>query len=124
MTSSTPYSLALRIVRNCSEPEARDMRLEELKEMLLARNYKLNIINECIRKARAVPRNEALKDVNKEIGNPRPVFVVLFDPRMPSVSSIVTKHWRTMVNTDLYLREVFPAPPLIAEKSVEIWEVS
>ena len=48
VTKSTPYSLALRIVRNCSEPEARDMRLEELKEMLLARNYKLNIINECI----------------------------------------------------------------------------
>ena len=116
VTKSTPYSLALRIVRNCSEPEARDMRLEELKEMLLARNYKLNIINECIRKARAVPRNEALKDVNKEIGNPWPVFVVLYEPRMPSVSNIVTKHWRTMVNTDPYLREVFPALPLIAYK--------
>ena len=87
-----------------------------LKDILLACNYKLNIINECIRKARAVPRNEALKDVNKEIGNPRPVFVVLYDPRMPSVSNIVTKHWRTMVNTDPYLREVFPAPPLIAYK--------
>ena len=84
--------------------------------MLVARDYKLNIVNECIRKARAVPRKEALKDVIKEVGNPRPVFVVLYDPRMPSVSSIVTKHWRTMVNTDPYLREVFPAPPLIAYK--------
>ena len=37
-------------------------------------------------------------------------------PRMPSVSSIVTKHWGTMVNTDPYLREVFHAPPLIAYK--------
>ena len=84
--------------------------------MLLARDYKLNIINECIRKARAIPRNEALKDVEKEIGTPRPVFVVLYDPRMPSISRIVTKHWRTMVSTDPYLREVFPAPPLIAYK--------
>ena len=82
--------------------------------MLLARDYKLNIINECIRKARAIPRSEALKDVVKETETPRPVFVVLFDPRMPSIASIVTKHWRTMVNTDPRLREVFPAPPLTA----------
>ena len=92
------------------------MRLEELKRMLLARDYKLNIVNECIRKARAIPRLEALKDVVKEVGTPRPVFVVLFDPRMPSISNIVTKHWRTMINTDPYLREVFPAPPLTAYK--------
>ena len=116
VTKSTPYSLALRIVRNCTEPEARDRRLQELKEILLARDYKLNIVNDCIRKARAVPRNEALKDVEKVIGTPRPVFVVLYDPRMPSVSNIVKKHWRTMVSTDPYLREVFPAPPLIAYK--------
>ena len=57
VTTSIPYSLALRIVRNCTEPEARDRRLEELKEMLLARDYKLNTINECIRKARAIPRS-------------------------------------------------------------------
>ena len=75
------------------------MRLEELKEMLLARDYKLNIINECIRKARAMPRTEALKDVEKEIGPPRPVFVVLYDPRMPSISGIVKKHWRSMVHS-------------------------
>ena len=92
------------------------MRLEELKRMLLARDYKLNIINECIRKARAISRTKALKDVVKEVKTPRPVFVVLFDPRMPSIANIVTKHWRTMVTTDPYLREVFPAPPLTAYK--------
>ena len=108
MTTSIPYSLALRIVPNCTEPEVRDRRLEELKMMLLARDYKLNIINECIRKARAIPRSEALKDVVKEIGTPWPVFVVLFDPRMPSIAKIV--NWRTMVSNDPYLRKVFPAP--------------
>ena len=76
-----------------------DRGLEELKGMLLARDYKLNIINECIRKARAIPRSEALKDVVKEVGTPRPVFVVLYDPRMPSIGNIVTKHWRTMINS-------------------------
>ena len=80
------------------------------------KDYKLNIVNECIRKARAIPRSEALRDVVKEVTTPRPVFVVLFDPRMPSIGNIVTKHWRTMVNTDPYLHEVFPAPPLTAYK--------
>ena len=109
-------------MRNCSEPKARDMRLKELKKMLLARDYKLNIVNKCIRKARAIPRSEALKDVVKEAGTP--VFVVLFDPRMPSINNIVTKHWMTMVNTDPHLREVFPAPPSLPKRLVEIWEPS
>ena len=112
VTESTPYSLALRIVRNCSEPKTRDMRFEELKRMLLARDYKPNIINENIRKARAIP----LKDCFKEETTPRPVSVVLFDKRMPSVGNMVTKHWRTMVSSDPYLKEVFPAPPLVAYK--------
>ena len=116
VTKSMPYSLALRIVRNCSEPETRDMRFKELKRMLLARDYKPNIINENIRKARAIPRSEALKDCFKEETTPRPVFVVLFDKRMPSVGNMVTKHWRTMVSSDPYLKEVFPAPPLVAYK--------
>ena len=116
VTESTPFSLALRIVRNCSEPKTRDMRFEELKRMLLARDYKPNIINENIRKARAMPRSEALKDRFKEETTPRPVFVVLFDKRMPSVGNMVTKHWRTMVSSDPYLKEVFPAPPLVAYK--------
>ena len=114
ITESTPYSLALWIVCNCSEP--RDMRFEELKKMLLARDYKPNIINENICKARAIPRSEALKDRFKEETTPRPVFIVLFDKRMPSVGNMVTKHWRTMVSSDPYLKEVFPAPPLVAYK--------
>ena len=77
-----------RIVRNCTEPEARDRRLKELKEMLTARDYKPNIINDCIRKAQAMPRNETLKDIIKEVGTPRPVFVVLYDPRMPSAEDV------------------------------------
>ena len=47
-----PYSLALRIVRICTKPEARDMRLEELKQLLLNRNYKLNMIKTAISKAK------------------------------------------------------------------------
>ena len=44
-TQNIPYSLALRIVRICSDEKSRDARLNELKQMLLSRNYSKNIIN-------------------------------------------------------------------------------
>ena len=39
-TKNIPFSLALRIVRICSLPEDREKRFEELKCLLLAREYK------------------------------------------------------------------------------------
>ena len=44
----------------------------------------------------------------------RPVFDVMYDPRLPALPSIVKKHWRTMVESDPHLKEVFPLPPLVA----------
>ena len=45
----------------------------------------------------------------------RPVFVIHYDPRLPSIPTIVQKHWRTMIQ-DPRLKEVFPAQPLGAYK--------
>ena len=59
---------------------------------------------------------EALKKVNQEVGNQRPVFVIEYDPRLPSITQIVRKHWRSMTTQDPKLREVFPEPPLVAYK--------
>ena len=47
VTKNIPYSLALRIIRICSESNTRDKRLAELKVMLLDREYKAaNVISE------------------------------------------------------------------------------
>ena len=45
----------------------------------------------------------------------RPVFVINFDPRLPSITAIIKKHWKTM-SKDPKLAEVFPLPPLVAYK--------
>ena len=66
-----------------------------------------------IKKARQVKRTEALKKVVKEQKSRRPVFVISYDPRLPSITKIVGRHWRTM-KQDTYLAEVFPLPPLVA----------
>ena len=76
------------------------------------------MIDAAIQKARKIPRPEALKKVVKVKDSQRPVFVIAFDPRLPSISQIVSRHWRTM-RQDPYLAQVFPQPPLIAYKRPE-----
>ena len=115
-TKSIPVSLALRIVRICSKPEWRDQRLEELSNLLQSRGYSTGVINRAIYKAKSCSRKRALKKVTKNNIKNRPVFAVKYDPRLPSIQSIQSKHWRSMINQDPYLSEVFPKPPLTAFK--------
>ena len=104
MTTNIPFSLALRIVRICSLPEARDKRLLELKQMLVDRGYKNNIINNAIEKAKCIPRSKALEKVTKKKQGSRPVFAITFDPRLPSIPQIVNKHYRTLETNKLEAR--------------------
>ena len=111
-----PYSLALRITRICTENDTREKRYSELKELLMNREYNERIIDAAINKARKIPRLEAIQHKPPQPTNRRPVFVVPYDPRLPPLTSITKKHWRSMRNQDPYLAEVFPEPPLIAYK--------
>ena len=115
VTNNIPFSLALRIVRICSKPEDREKRFIDLKNMLLARDYSNKIIDAAIEKARNIPRSEALKRVVKQANNDRTVFVVTYDPRLPSISKIVNKHYRTMIQ-DPHQKEVLNKHFLIAYK--------
>ena len=114
-SSNIPFSLALRIVRICSEPETRDIRLAELRELLLQRDYKPSIIDGNIDKAKEISRTEALKRVVKSKSTSRPVFVVPYHPSLPSVPKIVNKHFRSMT-INPHMKSIFPHPPLIAYK--------
>ena len=111
-----PLSLAMRITRICSEVTTRNNRHEELKQMLLVRNYPERMINSAIERAQSVPRSEAIKPVWRDTTSRRPVFVATWDPRLPSLSPILNRHWRTMITMDPYLKKVFPEPPLVAFK--------
>jgi hypothetical protein len=59
-TTAIPFSLSLRIVTICTKPENRDLRLGDLKELLLAREYPESLIDRSIDKARNIPRKIAL----------------------------------------------------------------
>ena len=115
VTQNIPFSLALMIVRICTYTTDREKRFSELKDLLISRDYKPKIVDSAIERARKIPRNEALKRVQSVKTSRRPVFVVNFDPRLPAISAILSKHWRTMTQ-DPRLKEIFPEPPLVAYK--------
>ena len=83
--------------------------------MLTSRGYKHKITDAAINKAKAIPREEALKKVirNQDQNKRRPVFSIEYHPALPALSKILQKHWRVMV-TDPLLKEAFPLPPMVA----------
>ena len=109
-----PFSLALRLVRICSEKSDLKNRFKELKEMLLSRGYNTNIVNAAIKKASTIERKEALKRVVKTETD-RPVFAITYNPMLPSITKVVNKHWQFMVKNK-HIKEIFPQPPMIAYK--------
>lgn len=115
-TRSIPFSLGMRIVRICSDPENRDKRLLELRDLLTNRGYSKRMVETALDKARRIPRDKALKKTTKCKKTKRPVLAVPYDPRLPPIGRIQAKHWRTMTNQDRYLRNVFKQPPLTAYK--------
>ena len=60
-TKNIQFSLALRIVRICTKPNQRDVRLNDLKTLLLQRKYSEYLVDNCIEKAKNIPREKAIK---------------------------------------------------------------
>ena len=90
--------------------------MRELKELLLARDYSEKLVNSAIQRASCIPREVALRKTKINEKTKRPIFAVRYDPRLPGIQNIQAKHWRSMTGSDMYLKEVFPVPPLTAFK--------
>ena len=87
-----PYSLAQRLVRNCSQKPLLDKRLGDLRELLLGRGYRKGVINSALEKARGLKRSETLKKVERDRGGAARVkFVIEYDPRLPKISEILKR---------------------------------
>jgi len=68
-------------------------------------------VDSAIVRAKAIPREVALKKVEKK-EKPDRAISISFNPQLPCVSSIIQKHWRTMVQ-DPWMKEVFQNPPMV-----------
>ena len=80
--------------------------------MLLSRKYNKGVINAAIKRALEVDRREALIKVTKK-PNDRVICALTFNPKLPSVSHILQKHWKTM-SADSKMLKIFPKPPMVA----------
>ena len=82
----------------------------------MEKGYNEEMLHASIEKARAIPRDRALKKAKPKNKAHCTVFAVPFDPRLPAISSTMAWHWRSMTSHDSYLQQVFKEPPLIAFK--------
>jgi len=101
-----------RIVRICSKPELRDAQFLKLRDFLHSREYNSSIVDSAIVRSKAIPREVALKKVEKKEKPDRVIISISFNPQLPCISSIIQKHWRTMVQ-DPWMKEVFQNPPMV-----------
>jgi hypothetical protein len=80
--------------------------------MLLSRKYNKNVVKDALEKALQTERADALQKVTKKKTD-RVILAVKYHPKLPSVSKIIVKHWKTMTR-DLDAKDAFPKPPMVA----------
>jgi hypothetical protein len=111
------YSTGFRLLRICSTQSLFEKRLAELKnDFLKPRNYKEKLINEQFNRIWTLPgnnyeekRNFALEKVEKvDNGEKRVIMAIDFNPHMPVASSVLQKHYKTMLFVNPHLIEIFP----------------
>ena len=100
-------------MRLCSIDANLKIRLLELKADLISRGYNAKIIDDALTRVQTIPREEALKKVEKKVSD-REVLAVTFHPSLPSISRIVKKHWKVMCEMSPKLAKIFPVPSIVA----------
>ena len=109
VTENITYSLALRIVRNCSETETKEQRFTELKDLLLALSYQPSMVDAITNWARTILKAQALRQVERHRQTFRCGHLWSPDTLTSNYSSkILERHDRK----NPYLKKVFPEPPL------------
>ena len=114
------YGAAFRLLRICDSEEVFETRLSELKtNFLIPRNYSRKLINTQFQKVRELPGNNyverrklALVKKQKLQNSDIVIGVFDFNPLLPKISTVINKHYRTMINENPELKEVFPEPPM------------
>ena len=112
------FSLALRIVRICSDDQLKEQRLEELKTRLMERKYSKRVIDKELARAREISWEVALRRVEKkEETTRRHKYIAVFDPRSSKhVADTLRKNFLAMVETDKLCKKVFKDKILVVNK--------
>lgn len=112
ITKNIPYSLGYRLKRICSSDYNFKIRREELKVNLKSRGYTDKVLENALTRVDLISRNEALKKVERKKNTNRIVFATTYDPRLPSITAIVKKHYN-MCKNDPDFENSFPETPIV-----------
>ena len=102
ITKNITYSLAFRIMRNCSHVERRELKFQELSDRLVARGYRRKAVESAIDKVRKLDRELMLERVVREedssVDRVRAIFSSGLTLRLPNLSGIrrIGKPWLQM----------------------------
>ena len=89
------------------------LRLEELRQDLFQRGYPAKVVNDAFARVRTIPREEALKKVEKKT-NSREVLATSFHPGLPPLAKVLKRHHQVMLEEDATMKYVFQPPRLFA----------
>ena len=81
------------------------------------RRYPNLLLDLAIERDSQIPRKKALKCVNRQKKTKGPIFAHTYDKRLPQMAQIQARHWRTMVNRNSCLADIFTRPPQSIEVS-------
>ena len=112
ISANIPFSLGYRLLRICSMPRMFELRLEELRQDLFQRGYPAKVVNDAFARVRTIPREEALKKVEKKT-NTREVLATSFHPGLPPLAKVLKRHHQVMLEEDATMKKVFPTPSLV-----------
>ena len=113
--ANIPFSLGYRLLRICSQETTFKQRLEELRQDLFSRNYSPKIVDDAFKRVVTISREDALKKVVKKT-NERECLAIKFHPGLPSVAKVLKRHHEVMLEEDVTMKSVFPAPSLVCYK--------
>ena len=112
--NSIPKAQAIRYRRICSNTELYDLATKELHGHFTDRNYKSKAVTSAIKNARNKPRDHLINYQNRNTNSQSRIPLVLtYHPSLPSISSIINKHW-TILTTNSTTRQIFDTPPMVA----------
>ena len=123
VTYNIVYSMAFRLLRICSRENIFEQRLEDLKvNFLLPRQYSPKIVDAEFRKIKNLPgvdfterRKISLeKKLPKDKETKRIIAPFTYDPFLPKISSVLKKHYRSLLFKKPELKPVFEEAPMAA----------
>ena len=112
LKNSIPYSQALRIRKICHDDQHALENCNKLANTFEKRGYKTEQVSKQIRKALQTPRENLLKDKEKEQSNRIPL-ILKYNRTLPSIKNIINKHW-DILQIDRDIKDTFTEKPVIA----------